>query len=59
MAKNVIILEKGGVQEVWGALTDICDAHGEIKFATVREKKYPFTYKGFIFSKIPYKAKLI
>lgn len=59
MYKNIIILEKDGKKETWGALTDICKVHSEITFGSIKDKKFPFNYKGFEFTKVPYKTKLI
>lgn len=58
-SKNTIILKKGKLYETWGSLTDLCDAHEEIRFATIKDKKFPFNYKGYDFIKVPHKTKLI
>jgi len=55
--KKVIVIQKGMALEVWGALTSICEAHEEFSYSTLSDKKFPFTYKGWDFSKVPYNAK--
>ncbi len=59
MIKRTIILHKEGLHEVWGSLTDICDNHEEIKYPTIKGRKFPFKYKGYDFIKVPYKTKII
>lgn len=67
--ENVIIIHKGDTYETWGSLTEICgvvkvgnkmvstgQGHQEFKYSTLREKKYPFTYKGWKFIKVPHRT---
>ena len=55
----IITLEKDGIIETWGQLTDLCFAHDEIKYETVKEKNFPFEYKGYRFTKVKHKTKTI
>lgn len=43
--------------EVWGALTNICDAHPNFSYTYLVKKKFPFEYKGWIFKKVKYNSK--
>lgn len=54
--QNLIIVmpESGGI-EVWGSLTDVCKNHPEYSYYTMRNKKFPFTYKKAYFYKVKYK----
>jgi hypothetical protein len=55
--KQIIILQKGDEIEVWGSLTEICKNHSEFSYYTLRNKKFPFTYKGVKFYKITYRER--
>ncbi len=56
---NIIILTNLNTldQEAWGSLTEICDNHERFKYSTIKAKKYPFEYKGFLFNKVQYRKK--
>lgn len=54
MIKEVLILSKGQDKEAWGALTKVCQAHLDFSYATLKGKKFPFFYKGWLFEKVPY-----
>ena len=53
--QNVIVLTKGDEVEVWGTMVDVCKAHPEFSYYTLRNKKFPFTYKGVKFRKVVYR----
>jgi hypothetical protein len=38
--------------EVFSTLSGLCKLHKWAKYHTLREKKFPFTYKGWRFQKI-------
>lgn len=38
--------------EIWTTLKGLCKAHRDIKYYTVRYKKFPFEYRGYRFDKI-------
>ena len=52
--KEVITLTKGSQIEVWGSLTEICRIKG-YSYYYLRNKKYPFEYRGVKFDKIEYR----
>ena len=52
--KNVIVLEKDGKLEAWGAITAACEAHSEFQYHSIKWKDFPFEHKGYVFHKIPY-----
>jgi len=56
---NIIVLTKGLQVETWGSITEICDVHKNFSYLTLRTKKFPFTYKGVHFQKVPYRTKQI
>ena len=56
--KQFIVLQREEKIEVWGSITDICNAHKEMKYSYVRGLKFPFTYKGVKFSKVHYKTQM-
>lgn len=66
---NIIIIQKDGVTEAWGSLTDMCGVdmpggkiirngrnHQEFSYNTLKSWKYPYTYKGWRFIKIPFRT---
>lgn len=55
--KNVIILHKNGQLEAWGNLRELCDAHENFSYASLRARKYPFVYKGYDFIRLPYRMR--
>jgi hypothetical protein len=48
----MIILHKEDTYEAWGALTNLCKSRGEFKYQTLKEKDFPFDYKGWKFVKV-------
>lgn len=56
MIISVIILHKNGIFEAWGSLTDVCKAH-KLSYSYLKNKRFPFIYKGITFDKVPYKMK--
>lgn len=58
MNKKVIILEKDGNKEVWGSISEICREKEDIIYSSIKAKKFPFTYKGYTFIKLPFRKKL-
>ena len=50
MSKYTIVLEKNGKVEAWTALTDLCEAHS-LSYNYLKRKEFPFSYKGFNFTK--------
>ena len=58
---NIIILTNLDTldQEAWGSLTELCDNHERFKYSTIKAKKYPFEYKGFLFNKVKYRKKYL
>ena len=57
--KNIIILEKEGMTELWGGITNACRAHSEFHYHSIKSLKFPFHYKGFSFQKVVYNQKNI
>lgn len=55
---NIIVLIKENQLETWGSLTSLCDAHG-FSYNYLKRQKFPFTYKGIKFEKVPFKKKTI
>lgn len=51
---NIIILTDGASYETWGALTEICEKHG-FSYNYLKRKKFPFTYRGLEFIKVPFR----
>lgn len=38
--------------DVSNTLTDLCKRHEDFKYQTLKEKKFPFDYKGWRFDKV-------
>lgn len=38
--------------EAFTTLTELCRTHKWARYATLKEKKFPFTYKGWRFDKV-------
>ena len=55
--QNVIVIQKGDKIELWGSLIELCKAHDEFSYYTIRYKDFPFTYKGWDFNKLQYRTK--
>ena len=61
--KYTIVITKGKVTETWGALTELCKAHTSsnyhenFSYQTLKDKKFPFTYKGWRFVKVKFRWK--
>lgn len=54
MNQNIIILTNGESHEVWGSLVELCKVHG-LSYNYLKRKKFPFTYKGKEFIKVPFR----
>jgi hypothetical protein len=52
--KYIILLEKDGIKESWGSLTNLCEAHPDFSYEYIKSWKFPFKYKGWNFSKLPH-----
>lgn len=57
--KAVIVITKGEKTESWGSLTELCKNHKEFSYNYLKRQKFPFTYKGYEFKKVPYRTKTI
>jgi hypothetical protein len=57
--KNIIILINSEKEEfeTWGSLTELADNHSDIIHSSIKNKKYPFTYKGYDFIRVPWREK--
>lgn len=55
--QNIIVLTKDGKTEAWGSLTEICKNHKDFRYFSVKSKKFPFNYKGWLFTKVPFRTK--
>lgn len=53
---NIIVLQRDSDLECWGSLTEICREHG-YSHNYLKRLKFPFTYKGWEFKKVPFRAK--
>lgn len=58
MNKNVILLEKDGNKEAWGSIAEICREKQDIVYSSIKAKKFPFKYKGYTFTKLPFRKNL-
>lgn len=56
MLNEVIVVRKGDHVEVWSRLTQVCKAH-KFSYQYLKNKRFPFIYKGITFEKVPYKMK--
>lgn len=65
--KNVIIItpnELGKDEswntefETWGSLTEACEVHG-FSYNYLKRLKFPFSYRGLNFYKVPHRTKRI
>lgn len=56
MNKSIIILSKDNVFEAWGSITEVCKAH-KYSYSYLKGKKFPFTYKGVRFEKVPFRER--
>ena len=57
IAKNIILItpmNDSDKPETWGSLTRLCNKHSKFKYNTIKAKKYPFKYKGWLFEKLKY-----
>ena len=52
--KKVIVLMKGEKVEVWGNLVWLCRAHEDFSYSYIKGRKFPFYYKGWVFTKVNY-----
>ena len=62
MTRNIITLQviaEPEVMEHWGSLTELCANHPNFPYHSLKDKKFPFEFKGFRFLKKPYKEYLI
>lgn len=51
--KTVILLTKDGEEpEAWTTLTGLCDNHENFSYDYLKQKKFPFEYKGYQFIKV-------
>lgn len=57
--KSIILVDYCGVKELWGSLKGFCDEHDWASYYTLRNKEFPFRYKGVDFDKVLYKCKII
>ena len=55
MNKNIIILTNGEFHEAWGSLVEICKEKN-FSYNYLKRKKYPFTYKGLNFIRVPFRV---
>lgn len=55
--KQIIIIQKGELKEVWGTLTECCNNHPNFNYGYLKHLKFPFEYKGYSFTKIYYRTK--
>jgi len=55
--KNIIILTKGEQFEAWGGLKELASNHTDIIWSSIKNKKYPFKYKGYDFIRVPWREK--
>ena len=50
----IIVLQRDEVVETYGCLTKVCLYNPEFKYHTLKDKKFPFEYKGWRFVKVKY-----
>ena len=53
---NIIILTDGESYETYGALTELCKKN-RFSYNYLKDKKFPFKYKGLDFIKVKYRQK--
>lgn len=53
MYKNIIVIEKEGEKETWSSLPKMCKAHPEFSYSYLSRLKFPCTYKGWEFNRVP------
>jgi len=57
MKSNVLIIKNestGSRQIYFNGLKNWCEEYGVIKYNSIKHLKFPFTYKGYIFQKMPW-----
>ena len=55
MNRHIIVLTKEDLTEAWGALTELCEAHG-FPYHSLKAKKYPFEHEGWHFKKVSFRT---
>ena len=51
----VLVREDKREVEVWGSLKGLCKEHPTFSYYTLRNKKFPFKYKGIRFFRVNFK----
>ena len=54
--QNVIILTDGESFETWGSIAELCRVKRGFKYSYLKNKTFPFEYKGVRFVKAPFRA---
>lgn len=47
--RKVIVISKGNMFEMWTTLTKMCKAHPEFSYPYLKNRRYPYEYKGLKF----------
>ena len=50
---RLVIIKEDEVH-VYGSLTTVCKNNKELRYHTLKDKKFPFVYKGWRFFKVEY-----
>lgn len=54
--QNVIFMTKGENVQVWGRITELAEANPDFSYHSLKSRKFPFTYKKWIFRKVKYRT---
>lgn len=57
MAERAIIIKRGDQYEGWQSIKEMCKAHPEFSYHYMKRLKFPFTYKGYDFIRVPWREK--
>ena len=49
-----LVIAKEDKVKVYGCLTTLCLKNPELRYHTIKDKKFPFEYKGWRFFKVEY-----
>jgi hypothetical protein len=53
--QTVIVLEKcPNIVECFGSLKRACKEHPELVYNTIKAKKFPFSYKDYVFHRVQF-----
>ena len=57
MAERAIIIKSGDQYEGWQSVKEMCKNHPEFSYNYMKRLKFPFTYKGYDFIRVPWREK--